>query len=95
MISFSPSPFSGGHFLPQVIEEYIQFALSYMEAQPPFLGFGCDAASGATTSYTPDPYAVSSVEARSYYAGLPSEPTLLYRTGKEQQPSPASLEGAV
>ncbi|KAF8470525.1 hypothetical protein DFH94DRAFT_685143 [Russula ochroleuca] len=47
------------------------------------LGFGSNAASSAT-SYTPDPHAVSKAEAQSYCAGLPSEPTLLYRTGKEQ-----------
>ena len=46
-------------------------------------GFGGDSASGAT-SYTPDPHAVSTAEAQSYYAGLCSEPVLLYRTGKEQ-----------
>ena len=43
------------------------------------LGFGGNAASSAT-SYTHDPHAVSKAEAQSYYAGLPSEPTLLYRT---------------
>jgi hypothetical protein len=47
------------------------------------LGFVGDAASSATT-YTPDPHAVSMAEAQYYYAGLHSEPRLLYRTGKEQ-----------
>jgi len=46
-------------------------------------GFGGDAMSNAP-SYTPDPHAVSEAEARSYYAGLRSRPTLLYRTGKKQ-----------
>ena len=55
------------------------------------LGFGGDAASGAT-SYTPDPHAVSKAEALSYYAGLHSEPTLLYRTGKEQWSPPRGPE---
>ncbi|KAG9080475.1 hypothetical protein FRC06_006532 [Ceratobasidium sp. 370] len=32
--------------------------------------------------YSPDPHAVSQAEAQSYYAGLPSEPPLVYRTGK-------------
>lgn len=40
----------------------------------------------STTSYTPDVHAVSKAEAQSYYAGLHSEPTLLYRTGKEWSP---------
>jgi len=90
----------------QVIEEYIQFAKSYEEAQNsvdatvsltitpttvPSLGFGRDAASSAT-SYAPDPHAVSNAEAQSYYAGLHSEPTLLYRTGKEQWSSPSGPE---
>jgi hypothetical protein len=55
------------------------------------LGFGGNAASN-TTSYTPDPHAVSKAEALSYYAGLPSEPVLLYRTGKEQWSPPRGPE---
>ncbi|KAM6499303.1 hypothetical protein JOM56_004811 [Amanita muscaria] len=74
------------------LESCIHFARSYEEAQSsvdkdatisPTFSFGSDAASSAT-SYTPDPHAVSEAEAQSYYAGLHSEPTLLYRTGKEQ-----------
>ena len=38
------------------------------------------------SSHTPDPHAVSTQEAFSYYAGLPSEPMLLYRTGKQWHP---------
>jgi hypothetical protein len=38
------------------------------------------------TSDTPDPRAVSRREALSYYIGLPSMPTLLYRTGKKWYP---------
>lgn len=45
------------------------------------LGLGGNAPSSAS-SYEDDPHAVSQVEAISYYAGLPSEPTLVYRTGK-------------
>lgn len=83
---------------PGVIEEYIRFAQRYQEAQCSTyydatisltttasfssLGLGGDVASSAT-SYSPDPHAVSKAEAQSYYAGLPSEPTLVYRTGKE------------
>ena len=85
---------------------YIRFARSYEEAQSSVdkdaaisltastlssLGFGGDAASSAT-SYTPDPHAVSKAEAQSYYAGLHSEPTLLYRTGKEQWSPPKGPE---
>jgi len=85
---------------------YIPFARSYEEAQSSVdkdaaisltastlssLGFGGDAASSAT-SYTPDPHAVSKAEAQSYYAGLHSEPTLLYRTGKEQWSPPKGPE---
>jgi hypothetical protein len=55
------------------------------------LGIGGDAASSAT-SYSPDPYAVSNAEALSYYAGLPSEPTLLYRMGKQQWSPPRGPE---
>jgi hypothetical protein len=81
------------------LDGYIRFARSYKEAQSSgdeddatsltitkstfSLGFGGDTVSGAT-SYTHDPHAVSKAEAQSYYAGQPSEPTLLYRTGKEQ-----------
>jgi hypothetical protein len=83
----------------QFIEECIQFAKSYQEAKSSAyrdaivssLGSGCDAASD-TTPYTPDPYAVSNAEAQSYYAGLHSEPTLLYRTGKEQWSPPRGPE---
>jgi hypothetical protein len=53
--------------------------------------FGGDATSSAT-SYTPDLHAVSKAEAQSYYAGLHSEPTLLYRTGKEQWSPPRGPE---
>ncbi|KIL60408.1 hypothetical protein M378DRAFT_14168 [Amanita muscaria Koide BX008] len=74
------------------LESCIHFARSYEEAQSsvdkdatisPTFSFGSDAASSAT-SYTPDPHAVSEAEVQSYYAGLHSELTLLYRTGKEQ-----------
>lgn len=54
-------------------------------------GFGGNAASNAT-SYSPDPHAVSEAEAQSYYAGLPSEPTLVYRTGKEKWSPPRGPE---
>ncbi|KAG7439988.1 uncharacterized protein BT62DRAFT_924364 [Guyanagaster necrorhizus] len=40
----------------------------------------------STASSTSDVYAVSRAEAQSYYAGLHSAPTLLYRTGKEWSP---------
>ncbi|KAF8307794.1 hypothetical protein DL93DRAFT_2119448 [Clavulina sp. PMI_390] len=41
--------------------------------------------SGGTLS-TVDPHAVSKAEAESYYAGLPSRPILIYRTGKKWLP---------
>jgi hypothetical protein len=86
----------------EVVEDFIRFAKSYEEAQSSFdkdltispttaastfpsLGLGGDAASSAIF-YTPDAHAVSEAEAQSYYAGLHSEPTLLYRTGKEWSP---------
>ena len=89
------------------IEECIEFAKSYEEAwgstdkggtvsptltasTVSFLGSGCVATSSAT-SYTPDPHAVSDAEAQSYYAGLHSEPTLLYRMGKEQWSPPSAV----
>jgi hypothetical protein len=46
----------------------------------------------SATSYTPDPHSVSKAEAQSYYAGLHSEPMLLYRTGKEQWSPPRGPE---
>jgi hypothetical protein len=79
------------------LDGYIHFARSYKEVQSSvdeddttsqtitestFFSLGGDAASSAT-SFTYDPHAVSKAEAQSYYAGLPSEPTLIYRTGKE------------
>jgi hypothetical protein len=87
------------------LDGYIRFARSYKEAESESsvdeddatdstfssLGFGGNAASSAT-SYTHDPHAVSKAEAQSYYAGLPSEPTLLYRTGKEQWSPPRGPE---
>jgi hypothetical protein len=81
---------------------YIRFVRSYKEAQSSVdeddatsptissLSFGGDPASSAT--YTHDPHAVSKAEAQSYYAGLPAEPTLLYRTGKEQWSLPRGPE---
>jgi len=57
------------------------------------LGVGGDAAPSATaTSCTADPHAVSKAEALSYYGGLSSKTTLLYRTGKEQWSPPSGLE---
>ncbi|KAG8906563.1 hypothetical protein FRB99_006677 [Tulasnella sp. 403] len=55
------------------------------------LGFHGDVISSAT-SYAPDPHAVSKAEAQSYYAGLLSEPTLIYRTGKDQWTPPTGPE---
>lgn len=80
------------------IDECVRIAQSYHEAQSSddndaamstssSMGFGGDAAS-SVTSYSPDPHAVSKAEAQSYYAGLPSEPTLVYRTGKEKWSPP-------
>lgn len=92
----------------EVIEGYIRFTQSYQDAQrfddndaalspaittPTFssLGFGGNAASSATP-YSPDPHAVSEAEAQLYYAGLPSEPTLVYRTGKKKWSRPRGPE---
>jgi hypothetical protein len=92
----------------EVIEQYIRFSQSYQEAQSSAyndealspiitpstfssLGFGGDTTSSAT-SYSPDPHAVSKAEAQSYYAGLPSELTLVYRTGKEKWSPPRGPE---
>lgn len=90
------------------IEASIQFASDHEEAQRSVdkdytlsltitattissLGFPHDSASSAT-SFIPDPHAVSIAEAQSYYAGLQSEPTLLYRTSKEQWSPPKGPE---
>lgn len=83
------------------IENYISFARGY-EAQGPVgsdctispattastfssLDLGSDAVS-STTSYNTDTHTPSYIEAQCYYAGLHSEPMLLYRTGKEWIP---------
>jgi hypothetical protein len=91
----------------KALGDHIHFARSYEEAQSSVdkdatnsptttvsassMGIGGDAASSAT-SYIPDPHAVSKAEALSYYAGLSSRPTLLYRTGKEQWSPPSGPE---
>lgn len=46
------------------------------------LGLGSNAAPSSVSSFEPSPYIISQIEALSYYAGLPSEPRLIYRTGK-------------
>ena len=57
------------------------------------LGFGGNSASPiSATPYSSDPHAVSEAEAQSYYTGLPSEPMLVYRTGKEQWSPPRGPE---
>lgn len=87
----------------EVVKDCICFAKNYEEAQKSVdgeydislstttstissLGLGGDTTSSAT-SYTPDAYAISEVEATSYYAGLHSKPRLLYHIGKEWTPS--------
>ncbi|KAI6152593.1 hypothetical protein BKA82DRAFT_4112648 [Pisolithus tinctorius] len=82
------------------VEKYIQFAKSY-EVQrfideddalsTTFFTLAHDTPPKAT-SFAPDPHAVSFAEAQSYYSGLPSEPTLLYRTGKERWSPPRGPE---
>lgn len=52
---------------------------------------GSDTASSAHSDH-PDPHAVSMDEALQYYAGLPSLPVLLYRTGTEQWSAPGGPE---
>ncbi|TFY61336.1 hypothetical protein EVG20_g7095 [Dentipellis fragilis] len=39
-----------------------------------------------------DPYSVSELEAKWYYAGLPSSPRLVYRTGSTPWTAPSGLE---
>jgi len=87
------------------IEVFIRFARSYEEMRNSVnrdaaattsstfssLDIGGDTVS-SVTSYTRDPHAVSKAEALSYYAGIHSEPTLLYRTGKEQWSPPRGPE---
>ena len=89
----------------ELVEEFMHFARDYHgsiaknDAVSPTvtssmfssLGFGHDAASSAT-SYAPDPHAVSMEEALSYYTGLPSQPALIYRTGKEKWSAPKGPE---
>jgi hypothetical protein len=54
-------------------------------SQPPLI-------TSPTLPATSDPHAVSKTEAQSYYAGLPSEPVLLYRTGKDLWSPPRGPE---
>jgi hypothetical protein len=49
------------------------------------MGFGGNDQS-STTSFDPDPHAVSHAEAEAYYSGLASEPRLVYRTGAPWSP---------
>ena len=66
---------------PEVVEDFIRFARSYEGAQS-FVDKNYTTSPTITTSYTPDSRAVSKAEAQSYYVGLHSEPTLVYRTGQ-------------
>ena len=92
----------------EVTDGLIRFVQSYQEAQSsddndaaisPAIttstsssrGFGGNPVSSAAP-YSSDPHAVSEAEAQSYYAGLPSEPILIYRTGKEQWSPPRGPE---
>ncbi len=91
-------------FLPEDIEDCIRFARSYREAQSsddredrdndttsPTSNFSSLGFVGDAVSSIPDPHDVSKAEAQSYYAGLHSEPTLLYRTGKDSGLRPGDL----
>ena len=90
---------------PELVQEFIRFAREYhgrafnkednvsptITSSPfPSLGFKRDDASSATSD-SRDPHAVSMEEATFYYAGLPSSPALIYRTGKEQWSPPKGL----
>ncbi|TRM67082.1 hypothetical protein BD626DRAFT_452493 [Schizophyllum amplum] len=46
----------------------------------------------SATSYSADPHAVSVEEGLQYYAGIPSYPILIYRTGKEKWSAPKGPE---
>ena len=70
----------------------LQYASRYGHAEVSQVLVEYGANMSSATSHTPDPHAVSEAEAQSYYAGLHSEPTLLYRTGKEQWSPPRGPE---
>jgi hypothetical protein len=55
------------------------------------LGFRRDAPS-SPTSHIDDPHAVSFAEAQGFYAGLPSDPVLIYRSEKEEWSPPSVPE---
>ena len=55
------------------------------------LGFSHDVPS-STTSHTDDPHAISIAEAQGFYAGLPSDPVLIYRSEKEEWSPPSGPE---
>jgi hypothetical protein len=91
----------------EVVEGFIRFARCYEETQSSVnkdtsispnvtastlssLGFDGDASSSATP-YNPYPHAVSEAEAQFYYAGLRSEPMLLYRASEGQRSPPRGL----
>lgn len=85
----------------EFIEECIRFARDQQETRSsaynatislPSTESGFSDHGSSATSYVPDPHAVSKAEAEFYYAGLPSAPTLIYRTGKEQWIPPIGFE---
>ncbi|TFK93905.1 hypothetical protein K466DRAFT_49335 [Polyporus arcularius HHB13444] len=75
------------------IDKYIQLYLTYEPRKSSQSWGNLPAGSPTTTSapsnatsYADDPHAVSIEEADSYYAGLASKPSLLYRTGDKWVP---------
>ncbi|KAG8825135.1 hypothetical protein FRC17_008818, partial [Serendipita sp. 399] len=80
--------------LAELVQKCIRFSRRYDEIQraqavdedPTLvssLGFSCDALSPSSTTtaaHIDDPHAVSIVESQGFYAGLPSDPVLIYRS---------------
>lgn len=61
-------------------------------ASPTFSSLCSRDVASSAASYTFDAHAVSLEEGISYYAGLPSQPALIYRTGQEKWSAPKGLE---
>jgi len=89
-------PVSSERISEELLESCVRFARDYKEARVTALGTGTESAlskfgfrggvASSATSFHPDgPYAVSKVEADCFYAGLASEPTLIYRTDVEEK----------
>ena len=71
---------------PELVEKCVLSARYWEETWGSLDEHGIPISRCSDTTFEADPHAVSMQEALSYYAGLPSEPILIYRTGKPWYP---------